>query len=126
MNATAFANIRCANINTGRATLYFTLVGLAAAFALASICALPQVLGAMGFGSSCIEGVGDMAGPHRTLLLYLSGVNLAIGGVMLWFEQQRVHESFTTNMAAPVTIRVVTFLALTLGEVLLLAGNSCA
>ena len=67
-----------------------------------------------------------MAAPHRRLLLYIGGVSLAVGGVMLCFEQRHVHASCATNMAAPLAIRVVTFLGLALGAVLLLAAASCA
>lgn len=107
------------------ATILVTLVGVAAAFAVASIQALPLVLASMGFGSAWIEGVGRMAAENRTPLLYIGVVGLAVGAVMLWFQQQAVHASYDSNLDTSPGLRTLTFLGLTVGTVLLLAGANC-
>ncbi len=107
------------------AAILVTLVGIAAAFALASIQALPMALTSMGFGSGWIEGLGRIAVDNRTPLLYIGGVSLAVGAAMLWFQQQAVHASYDWNLDASPGLRTLTFLGLALGAVLLLAGASC-
>lgn len=107
------------------AAILVTLVGIAAAFALASIQALPMALTSMGFGSGWIEGLGRIAADNRTPLLYIGGVSLAVGAAMLWFQQQAVHASYDRNLDASPGLRTLTFLGLVVGAVLLLAGASC-
>jgi nitroreductase len=115
-----------AQTTNGPATILVTLVGVAAALAVASIQALPLVLTSMGFGSVWIEGLSGMAAENRTPLLYIGAVGLAIGAVMLWFQQQAVHESYERNPDASPALRTLTFLGLAVGAILLLAGASCA
>ena len=59
--------------------------GLAAAFGVASCCALPVLLGSLGLGSAWLAAVAWFASPHRTLLLIAAvACLLASGGVFLW------------------------------------------
>ncbi len=83
------------------------------------------MLTSIGFGSAWIEGVGRMAAENRTPLLYIGAVGLAVGAVMLWFQQQAVHASYDRNLDASPGLRTLTFLGLAVGAVLLLAGASC-
>jgi len=113
------------NTTNGSGALLVTLVGLAAAFAVASINALPMALSALGVGSAWVEGVGDAAAPYRLLLLTVGVISLSAGAVMLWFQQQAPYGSYGA-VAAPPASRVLTFLGLALGAALLLAGYACS
>ncbi len=113
------------NATQGAGAMLVTFAGLASAFAVASTYALPLLLTALGIGTAWIEGVGCMAAPHRTMLLSIGLLSLAAGAVMLWFQQQAVHESYDSRLEASPAIRTITFLGLVLGAILLAAGNSC-
>jgi hypothetical protein len=101
------------------------MVGLAAAFALASISALPLTLGASGLSTHWIDRIGAVAALHRTVLLWVGGVGLAGGALMLWLEQQAAHASGDRYLETPAELRAITFAGLALGAVLLLAGANC-
>src|SRR5216684_958287 len=54
--------------------------GLAAAFGVASCCALPLLLGSVGVGSAWLVTVAWFAAPHRIALLAITVICLASGG----------------------------------------------
>lgn len=60
------------------------LGGLAAAFGVASCCALPLLLATLGLGASSLSAIGLVAAPHRTLLMALAGVGLLGAAALLW------------------------------------------
>lgn len=61
------------------------LGGLAAAFGAASCCALPVLLGSLGFGSAWLVAVAWIAAPHRSALLVAAVVCLiGAGGIFVW------------------------------------------
>ncbi len=113
------------NTPQGAGAMLVTFASLVSAFAVASTYALPLLLTTLGIGTAWIEGVGCMAAPHRTPLLSIGLVSLAAGSVILWFQQQAVHESYDSRLEASPATRTITFLGLVLGAVLLAAGNSC-
>ena len=112
-------------IINGTGAMLVVLLGFTSAFAVASIYALPVVLNAVGFGTGWVESLGYQAEPHRTLLLYVAGLCLAIGAVMLWFGQQNVHAAYVSEAETPPVIRAITFVGLVGGALLLLVANSC-
>src|SRR5258707_4009022 len=65
-----------------------TLGGLAAAFGLASCCALPFFLATIGVGTAWLSGVALMAAPHRVLLLTVAALCLIGCTVLLWRQQR--------------------------------------
>lgn len=65
--------------------LLLALGGLAAAFGAASCCALPLLLGSLGFGSAWLVAVAWVAGPHRLALLVGAAVCLiGAGATFVW------------------------------------------
>ena len=58
-----------------------TLAGLAAAFGLASCCALPLLLTTIGVSTAWLGGVALMAAPHRGVLLAI-GAFCLLGGAI--------------------------------------------
>jgi mercuric ion transport protein len=59
--------------------------GLIAAFGAASCCALPLLLGSLGFGSLWLGSLALLVGPHRPVLLAAAVICLLSGGgVLLW------------------------------------------
>jgi|HubBroStandDraft_3_1064219.scaffolds.fasta_scaffold173059_1 mercuric ion transport protein len=113
------------NTSNSSGALPVVLVGLAAAFCVASINALPMALTALGVSSSWVDGVGEAASPYRLMLLCVGVIGLAAGAVMLWFQQQAPYGSYA-EAAAPPAKRALTFLGLVLGAALLLAGYACS
>jgi mercuric ion transport protein len=57
--------------------------GLAAAFGAASCCALPVLLGSLGFGGAWLFGIAIIAAPHRIALLTAATVCLIAAGVVM-------------------------------------------
>lgn len=65
--------------------LLLALGGLAAAFGVASCCALPVLLGSLGLGSAWLVAVAWIAAPHRLALLVTAAICLiGAGGVFVW------------------------------------------
>ena len=63
--------------------------GLAAAFGVASCCALPLLLGSVGLGSAWLVTVAWIAAPHRVALL-IAAIVCLFGGGALFFWSRRV------------------------------------
>ena len=71
-----------------------------------------------------LGGIAVAAAPYRTLLLGLSALCLVGGAIMLW-RQQRVAMTCGPNGACtPAALRVVVFVGLTVGAILLWLGYS--
>lgn len=62
----------------------FAAGGLAAAFAAASCCALPVVLGMIGLGSAWLGAIALSAGPYQSALLGGAVVCLAGSALLMW------------------------------------------
>lgn len=62
--------------------------GLLAAFGVASCCALPVALGALGLGSTSLLGVAMLVGPYQIQLLAAAVVCLLVAGTVMW-QQHR-------------------------------------
>ena len=100
----------------------FTFGGMAAAFGLASCCALPLMLAAMGLGTAWLSRIALMAAPHRELLLGAGGLGLVVGATLLW-RQQRIAAACIPGAACmPVNARVIVLVGLLFGAALLWAG----
>lgn len=104
---------------TGAALL--TVGGLAAAFGVASCCALPLLLATLGISAGWLTGIALLAVPHRNLLLVLSALALLSSAVLLW-RQQRIAACATGQPCMSVSARVLILIGLIIGTVLLWAG----
>jgi mercuric ion transport protein len=95
--------------------------GVAAAFAAASCCALPLLLGSLGVGSAWLLTMAWLAAPYRLALLIAAIVCLvAGGGLLLW---RRWFSGCAPNVACghPAVTTAVSC-ALWLGAVLVVLG----
>jgi mercuric ion transport protein len=66
----------------------FTLTGIAAAFGLASCCALPFYLAALGIGTAWLGDIGIYADFHRPVFLGIALVGLIGGAVLLLWQRK--------------------------------------
>lgn len=62
---------------SGSGAVLFTLGGLAAAFGVASCCALPLLLTMIGVSTAWLGGLALLAAPHRDALLIVGAICLA-------------------------------------------------
>lgn len=108
----------------GTGAVLLTLGGLAAAFGVASCCALPFLLATAGLGTAWLYGIAVLAAPHRGFLLGAAAICLAGGAVLLWRQRQRR----TAVTCAPggvcshPAVRGLTLVCLLAGLVLLYLG----
>lgn len=99
-----------------------TVAGLAAAFGVASCCALPLLLTTVGVSTAWLGGVALTAAPHRGALLAAGALCLLTGAVLLW-RQQRVTAACGPNgVCTPPAVRALTLVGLLIGVGLLWAG----
>ncbi len=105
---------------TGAALL--TMTGLAAAFGVASCCALPLLLTTLGLGTAWLGGIALMAAPHRPILLGIGALCLIGGAGLLWRQQRAAAMCTPGAMCAPRTLRVLILVGLVIGAGLLWAG----
>src|SRR5258708_24450944 len=90
-----------ANVTTSRLTAFLlTLTGTAAAFGVASCCALPLILYGLGIGSAGLAGIAVLATPFRTPLLIAAAACLLAGAAVLW-HQRRNPARFGPGEACP-------------------------
>jgi mercuric ion transport protein len=97
--------------------------GLAAAFGVASCCALPTLLGSLGVGSAWLIAVAWLAAPHRAALLAVAVVCLVGSGGLL-LRRLRSAARCAPGAACgrrPVVTGLLT-VALSLGAVLTVLG----
>ena len=101
---------------TGAIPPVLTLGGIAAAFGLATCCALPMALATFGFGTAWLAGIAIYTSLHRPIFLVVAVVGLIGGAGLLGWYRHRV----------PIAIRWLTAFGLLLGVVLLYFGYTYA
>jgi mercuric ion transport protein len=101
---------------------FLTAGGLAAAFGVASCCALPLLLTTLGLSTAWLGGVAMTAAPHRELLLIVGAAALLGGTILLWRQQRVAATCAVGQVCMPKGIRIVTFVGLIAGAGLLWAG----
>lgn len=104
----------------GTGAVVLTAGGLLAGFAAAACCALPLLLGTLGLGSAWLFSVAVVAAPHRTAILVVGGVSLALGAVLWWRQRSEVCEP--DAWCARPAVRLLTLIGLVMGVMLLVAG----
>ncbi len=102
-----------------------TLAGLAAAFGVASCCALPLLLATLGLGTAWLGGVALLTAPHRPILLVAAALCLAGAAVLLW-RQRRAAVCAPGAVCARPAVRHLTLAGLLLGLALLTFGYAYA
>lgn len=107
-----------------RGAALLTLGGMAAAFGVASCCALPILLTSAGLGAGWLGGIALAASPYRTLLLASSALFLAGGAALLWRQQHRAMTCGPDGVCTPPVVRAILFIGLLLGAILLWLGYS--
>lgn len=107
-----------------RGTAILTVGGIAAAFGVASCCALPILLTTAGLGAGWLGGIAIAASPYRTLLLCLSAFFLVGGAVLLWRQQRVAMSCGPDGVCTPPAVRGVLLIGLLLGAILLWLGYS--
>lgn len=99
-----------------------TLGGLAAAFGVASCCALPLLLTTLGLSATWLAGVALVAAPHRTLLMAVAAAGLLGGAFLLWRQRRGSKACDAGATCAPRGTPWFTLTGLVIGAGLLLAG----
>jgi mercuric ion transport protein len=107
---------------SGSGAMLFTLGGLAAAFGVASCCALPLLLTAIGLSTAWLAGVALLAAPHRGALLAGGALSLAGGAALLWRQQRSAATCGPNGACTPPAVRALTLAGLLIGAGLLWAG----
>jgi len=99
-----------------------TVAGIAAAFGVASCCALPVILYGLGIGSVGLLGIAVFAGPYRTFLLLAGAVCLLGGAALILFSRRRAGECSPDARRFRHVARSLTVSGILLGLVLLILG----
>lgn len=107
-----------------RGAAVLTLGGIAAAFGVASCCALPILLTTAGLGAGWLSGIAIAASPYRTVLLSLSALFLIGGAILLWRQQRRAMTCGPDGVCTPPVVRAGLLIGLLLGATLLWLGYS--
>lgn len=107
-----------------RGAALLTLGGIAAAFGVASCCALPILLTTAGLGAGWLGGIAMAASPYRTLLLGASALFLIGGAILLWRQQRRAMTCGPDGACTPAAVRAALLLGLVAGAILLWLGYS--
>lgn len=110
---------------TSNSAALFTATGVAAAFGLASCCALPTLLATLGIGTLWLGGIAGVAVEHRALLLWTGSLCLLAGAVLLW-RQQRGAVACANSAYPSRWTRVITLIGLIAGGLLLWARHAYA
>ena len=99
-----------------------TVAGVAAAFGVASCCALPMMLYGLGIGSAGLLGIAAFAEPHRTPLL-IAGAMCLLAGAALTFFYRRAATNCATDTQRPRPVaRSLIGAGIFLGSILLVLG----
>lgn len=99
-----------------------TLAGIAAAFGVASCCALPILFASAGIGAAWLSGFGLAAAAYRTPLLLVAAVSLFAGAALLLRQQRAAVRCGSDGVCTPPWMRMLTLAGLLLGAALLWAG----
>jgi len=113
-----------ARLVRARGAAALTLGGIAAAFSVASCCALPVVLMTAGLSAAWLGGIAMVAAPYRVLLLWLSTLSLAGGALLLWRTQRSASARASDRVCTPGWLRLVLLIGLISGAILLWLGYS--
>jgi mercuric ion transport protein len=111
-------------VSVARGATILTVGGIAAAFGVASCCALPILLATAGLGAGWLGGIAMAASPYRTLLLCLSALFLIGGAILLWRQQRIATACGPDGACTPPAVRAVLLIGLLLGAILLWLGYS--
>ncbi len=103
-----------------------TIGGIAAAFGLASCCALPMLFAGLGMGTAWLGGIGLIAAPHRLPIMIISAVLLTGGAALLWRQQRVMATCGPDTVCTPPAFRLLTLAGLIIGAGLLWAGYTYA
>jgi mercuric ion transport protein len=106
----------------GASAAAFTLTGLAAAFGVASCCALPILLTSVGVSAAWLGGIAVVAAPYRMPLLLIGAACLIVGAVLLVRQQRSAVHCGRAGVCTPRSMRILTLTGLLLGAALLWAG----
>ena len=120
------ANITPRGGPRGLGAVILTLTGVVAAFGLASCCALPLLLTALGLGAAWLSGVAVLADSNRGLFLAVGASCLLGGAALLWRQQRAAALCGPNGVCTPVAMRALTLGGLVLGAALLWAGYTYA
>ena len=104
----------------GTGAVVLTAGGLLAGFAAASCCALPLLLGTLGLGSAGLFMVAAVAAPHRTAILIVGRMALAIAAALWWRQPAGVCEPGA--LCAKPWVRILTGIGLVIGVMSCVAG----
>jgi len=111
---------------TGAGPVLLTLGGLAAAFGVASCCALPLLLTTLGLGTAWLGGVALLAAPHRPILLAAAALCLLGGAALLWRQRKAGAVCSPGAICSRPAVHGRTAAGLLLGLVLLTLGYAYA
>jgi len=111
---------------SGSGAVLFTVGGLAAAFGVASCCALPLLLTTIGVSTAWLGGVALLAAPHRGVLLVIGALCLVGGAAPLWRQQRAAASCGPNGACTRPAVRVLTLVGLMIGAGLLWAGYAYA
>lgn len=106
---------------SGSGPVLLTVAGIAAAFGVASCCALPMLLAGLGAGTLWLGAIAAFAGPHRDLLLGAAAACL-VGGAVLFWRQSRPGACAPDAVCARPPVRALTLVGLLAGLALLYLG----
>ncbi len=109
-----------------RSGAFFALGSLAAAFGVASCCALPMLLVSFGLSTSGLTWIAFAAGPYRTVLIIASMSCLAIGAWSLHRQYRLADHCGPDGACKPSWQRHLTLAGLVAAAVLLFWGASYA
>jgi mercuric ion transport protein len=110
----------------GSAAGLLTLGGLAAAFGLASCCALPLLLTSLGLGAAWLARIAVFSDRHRGILLTIGALGLIGGAALLWRQQRVAATCGPEGVCTPPAVRMLTLIGLVIGAGLLWAGYTYA
>ena len=99
-----------------------SLAGFAGAFAVASCCALPLILSALGIGSAGFVGLAVWAGPHRDLLLLGAAGCLGTAAVLYGRQRHTPAACAPGGVCLRQVVRLTTTAGLAVGWILLVLG----
>jgi mercuric ion transport protein len=99
-----------------------TFGGIAAAFSVASCCALPLLFFGLGISASWLASIALVAVPYRGALIVIAALLLVAGAVGLIHQQRAAMVCSPGTKCTPVSVRLLTLTGLVIGAALLWAG----